>query len=133
MNVIARHLKSSDVIPINNIFERQPELGVPSLNNMVINAVMEDEDTGEIVAYGVVKIFAEATLIMDRSKNKKMKALALIEAMKTAILYSRDAGVEMLYAISTNANFTKCLKNRYKFKEVPGTLLCLNLDVNPEE
>lgn len=127
MSIIARHLREDDVIPINNIFERQPELGVPSLNNMIINAVFEDEDTHEIIAYGVVKIFAEATLIMDRSKDKKMKALTLIEAMKTAILYSRDAGVEMLYAISTNEEFTKCLKNRYKFQEVPGTLLCLNL------
>lgn len=133
MNIIARHLKPGDVIPINDIFERQPELGVPSLKNMIINAVMEDEDTHEIIAYGVVKVFAEATLIMDRSKDKRTKALALMEAMKTAILYSRDAGVEMLYAISTNESFTQCLKNRYKFKEVPGTLLCLNLDANFEE
>lgn len=131
--IIARDFELKDIEPIDEIFKKQPELGVPSLNYMIVNATMEDTEKKKILAYGVVKLFAEATLIMDKSLSKKDRAQALMEAMKTAILYSRDAGLEMIYAISTNDEFTKCLEHRYKFKRVPGTLLCLNLDSNFED
>ena len=126
MLVVAREFKESDIEGISRIFDKQPEIGVPSLKNVVINTTIEN-DKGEIIAYGVVKIFAEMVLIMDKEIPKKSKAHALMEAMKTAILFSKKTGIEMLYAISSNESFTRVLENRWKMKRVPGTLLCLDL------
>lgn len=131
--IIARDLRVEDIDEIDKIFQKQPELSVPSLNYMIVNAVMEDTKNKKLLAYGAVKLFAEAVLIMDRSLPKKERAMALIEAMQTALLYCRDAGVENLYVNSNDDEFTKVLENRYKFHRVPGTLLCLNLDANFED
>lgn len=131
--IIARDLVKSDILPIDEIFRKQPELGVPSLKYMVVNCTIEDTEKNKVLAYGAVKIFSEAVLIMDKSLRKRDRAMALMEAMKTAIVYSRDAGVEILYANSNDEGFTKVLENRYKFVRVPGTLLCLDLNSNFED
>lgn len=133
MTVIARDLKQEDIPVIGDIFKKDPYTDVPGLNYMIVNAVFENDDTKKIVGYGVVKIYAEAKLILDHSLPKRDRALALVEAMKTAILYSRDAGVETLYANSNDEDFTKVLENRYGFKRVPGTLLFLDLKYNEED
>jgi hypothetical protein len=131
--IIVRDLRLADIDEIDKIYRRQPELSIPSLDYMIVNAVMEDTKEKRLVAYGAVKLFAEAVLIMNRELPKRDRALALIEAMQTAILYSRDAGVEILYANSNDESFTKVLENRYKFHKVPGTLLCLDLSSTFED
>lgn len=123
---IVRDFKIEDVQPIDCIFKRQPSIGVPSLKNLVINATITD-DNGKIVGYGAVKIFTEAVLILDKSLSKQEKAKAVIEAMQTAILFSKDAGVEQLYAIASDPSFAEVLRHRYGFEECPGALLMLDL------
>ncbi len=133
MNVVARDLKPEDIPKINGIHERNPYTGIPGLNYMIVNAVFENVDDNRIVGYGVVKVFAEAHLILDHSLPKRERARAFTEAMQTAILYARDAGVETLYANSNDEDFTRVLENRYKFIKVPGTLLFLDLTSKFEE
>ncbi len=133
MTVIARDLKHEDIDKIDDIFQRNPYTNVPGLNYMIVNAVLENPETGKIIGYGAVKVFVEAQLIMDKELPKRDLVEALMEAMQTAILYSRDAGVETLYVNSNDENFTKSLENRFKFKRVPGTLLCLELNAAFEE
>lgn len=126
-----RQLKNSDIESIDKIYRKQPEVGVPSLNNMIINRVIDNN--GEVIGYGALKLFAEAVLILNKDIPKRDKVQAVTEIMTTAILYSRDAGLEMIYAISNSESFTKCLENRFKFKRVPGTLLCLDLTSSFED
>jgi N-acetylglutamate synthase-like GNAT family acetyltransferase len=127
-----RDLKLADIDAIDDIFNRNPSISVPSLNYMVVNAVMETEEK-KIVAYGAVKLFAEAVLILDKEAPKREKAQAVCQLLQTAIIHCRDAGVETLYANSNDENFTKCLENRFKFHRVPGTLLALELDKSFED
>lgn len=131
--IIARDLRREDIDDIDKVFQKQPELGIPSLKYMIVNTVIEKTDEKKFLAYGAVKLFAEAILIMDKSLPKREKAIALMEAMQTALLYCRDAGVEILYANSNDDEFTRVLENRYKFHRVPGTLLCLDLNNNFED
>lgn len=133
MPVIARDLKDEDIDKIIEIHNKDPYTNVPGLNYMIINAVIENTDSGKIIGYGAVKIFVEAQLILDRELSKRDRAEALMEAMHTAIIYSRDAGVETLYANCIDENFAKCLENRFKFKRVPGTLLSLELNAAFED
>ena len=121
-----RDFKESDIKSIDKIFKNQPELGVPGLLNMITNATLED-DNGKIIGYGAVKLFSESILILDKSIPRKDKAKALREAMQVAILKSRDAGLEYLYAVSNDKNFTKVLQHNYGFRVVPGELLCLDI------
>lgn len=131
--IISREFRESDIMPIDEIYNRQPSLGVPSLKNMIINSTLEDEITGKIVGYGVVKIFAEAVLILDKEIPKQDRAVALTEAMQTCLLFCKDAGVEVLYAVASDENFAKVLEKSYLFHRVPGTLLCKEVTGNKVE
>lgn len=127
MGIIARELREADIVSIDEIYNRQPQIDVPSLKNMVINTVIENENTRRVLGYGAVKLFTEAILILDKSISKKEKAQAVVESMKTAIVYSRDAGIEHLFAVASDPSFARVLVNRYKFSEIPGVLLRLDL------
>jgi hypothetical protein len=132
MSIVSREFRESDIKAIDDIYRRQPELGVPGLKNVIINSTLVDGNTGAIVGYGAVKIFAEAVLILDKSITKRDRAFAVKEAMHTALTFCRAKGLEMLYAIATNDKFGKVLENRYKFSKVPGELFCRVLKVDED-
>lgn len=133
MTVISRELRESDIPIIGELFKKNPYTDIPSLNNMIINTTLENTKTKKIVGYGAVKLYAEAKLFLDHYLPKRDRAEGLVQAMQTAILYCRDAGVETLYANSNDEDFTKVLEKRYSFKRVPGTLLFLDLNSNHED
>jgi hypothetical protein len=122
-----REFRESDIERIDKVYHSQSEFGVPSLNNIVVNVTIE-KDGKEVIGYGVVKLFGEAVLMLDGKLSKRERAESLKASMQIAILKSRDAGLEMLYAISNDSEFSKVLRNRYGFKAVPGELLVLNLE-----
>jgi hypothetical protein len=126
--IISRSLRGEDLVSINRIFEKQPELGVPSLQNLVVNGVIENTDNNQIIAYGAVKLFGEAVLILDKDISKKHKAKAIREVMRIAISFSRNRNLEYLYLISNSDSFTKVLSKNYGFKVCPGELLLLDLE-----
>lgn len=127
MPIVAREFQVEDIKGIDDIFRKQLEFGVPSLKNIIIKSTLVDANTGVIVGYGAVKIFAEAILLLDKDLRKRDKALAVTEAMKTAIVYCKDAGLENLYLISNSNGFSKVLRKSYAAKEVPGSLLMIEL------
>lgn len=126
--IISREFLDEDIPGIDDIFKRQLDTGVPSLKNIIVNSTLVEHDTGKIVGYGAVKLFAEAILILDKDIKKKHKAQALREAMKTAIVYSRNSSLEYVYAICEDSKFSKVLQKSYGFKKVPGEVLILDLD-----
>lgn len=126
--IISREFRVSDIPAIDEIYQRQPSLGVPNLQNVIINSTLVESDTGKIVGYGVVKVFAEAILILDHEISKKSKAQAVIEAMHTCLTYCKNFGVEVIYAVASDENFAKVLEKSYLFRRVPGALLCKELN-----
>ena len=127
--IISREFQLEDIKGIDDLYQKQSEFGIPSLENIIINTTLVESDTGRIVGYGAVKLFSEAILLLDKSLRKREKAQAVREAMKTALVYSREAGLEYLYVIANTDGFSKVLRN-YGFKRVPGETLILNLKEN---
>lgn len=127
MTIISRAFQLEDISGIDDIYNKQSEFGVPSLENVIVNSTLIDEETGKIVGYGAVKIFAEAILLLDPEMKKKEKVQAVREAMKTAIVFSKDAGIEYLYLIANNEGFSKTLRKSYLAERVPGETLVINL------
>lgn len=122
----SRDLRDSDIKAIDDIFKKQPGLGVPSTRNMVVNGIVEKD--GKLLAYGVVKLFGEASLIVDNDISKKDKAKVIREVMNIAILASRGKGLEYLYLISNSDSFSDVLRKSYGFINCPGQLLMLDLE-----
>lgn len=118
---------SRDALPIDEIFKKQPELGIPNLRNVLDNAVIERD--GELVAYGVVKIFAEGVLIVNRAKTRKReKAEIVLKTINRAIDSCKKMGIEKFIVISNDSGYTKVLEKRFGFKEISGKTLFLELE-----
>ena len=128
MTIIAREFRHSDISDISNIFDDQNNLNkLPGLKNMVINSTLIESETGKVVGYGVVKIFAEASMVLSDDLSKREKAAGFVELMKVAIHNCKDAGVEALYVVTKKPSFGKILCNKYGFDSVPGALFELDL------
>ena len=115
-----------DTSIIDDIFKKQPDLGIPSLKNVVDTAIVENSSE-KVVAYGVIKLFAEGVLILDQDIRKREKAEAVIRMLKRAIKISRSGGIEQLYVISNDEGYTRCLEKRFGFKKASGQALFLEL------
>lgn len=125
MSVKLKDFEPSDIEPINVIFERQPDLGVPNLRNVIVNSTIVKGK--EVIGYGVVKMYAEAVLILDQMVQKRDKGMALIHGLNLAISACSALKIEQLHIISNDENFTKVLQKRFSFKKASGTSLFLEL------
>lgn len=123
--IILRDFYESDIPGISEIHERQPNLGVPSLDHVFINKTIEQD--GKILGYGVVKQFAEAVLILDHSLDKRTKAEAVKQSMRIAIHGAEMLNLEQLYITTPYEGFSKVIQKHYNFVECPNTFYLLNL------
>jgi len=126
LSVKLRSIIESDVVEINDIWERyhRDDFSVPNRNNAVIDAVVEDEN-GKIVAYGQVKVFAEAMFILDKAAPKRAKIEALILLMTEAIRGANISGIEDIYCFIKDPQFASLISKHFAFEIVdePGELL----------
>jgi len=124
--VTLREFKLEDVQQIDDIFKKQPDLGVPSLKHMVANNTIESSN-GNVIGYGVIKLFAEGVLILDRSKSKKDRARAVRLSVEKAIEEAKNNEIEQLYFLTSNTSFADILRNKFGFKTVKEEVLMLNI------
>jgi|WetSurMetagenome_2_1015567.scaffolds.fasta_scaffold486489_2 hypothetical protein len=128
--ISARAFEIKDIEPIDDIFQRQSQFGVPSLKHVVANRVFELDS--KVVGYGVVKHFSEGVLLIDPDISERDKAQVVRVALREMILEARDAGLETLYVISNLGSFSQILRKQCGFKAVPGELLMLDLTEEDE-
>lgn len=127
-----RQFQLSDISAIDDIFKKQPELGVPSLKHMIENTTILDDD-GNVIGYAVLKMFAEGVLILDRSKSKKQRAKAVRLAVERAIQEAQDKGIEQLYFLTSNPSFADILRRKFSFQTIKEEVLMLNIDSTTED
>lgn len=124
--VTPRKFLISDVKEIDRIFRKQSDLGVPSLKNVIANYTFVK--SGRIIGYGVIKMYAEAVLILDDSIRKRDKAESTVHSLNLAVSTCQALGIEQLFVISNSESFTKVLKKKFGFKEASGKTLFLEFE-----
>ena len=126
MSVKLRVFQSSDIEIINEIWERyhRDSFSVPNRNNSIVDAIVEDEE-GVVIAYGQVKLFAEAMFILDKDASKRVKVEALILLMQEALRGCNVTGIEDLYCFIKDPQFASLISKHFSFEIVddPGELL----------
>lgn len=121
-----REFRMTDIEPIDEIFRRQPNIGVPGFKNMIANATIED-DEGKIVGYGVVKLFSEGVLILDQSRTKRDRAKAVKLSVNRAICEAKKNGIEHLYFLTSNPLFADVLRKHWGFENIKEEVLVLRM------
>jgi len=121
-----RPFVETDTEVIDEIWKKHHanDFSVPNRNNMVIEAVAEN-DAGQVVAYGQVRMFAEAMFILDKDAPKRDKVEALKGLMLEALMGTNMMGLEDLYCFIKDPEFATLISKHFSFEVVddPGELL----------
>lgn len=85
------------------------------------------EDNNKIIAYGIVNIFPEAILILDKSAAHRDQVQAWRMLMIKAINDTREKGHEFLRAVVHDDAYFNLLHKHYGFKESIGKHIYMEL------
>lgn len=87
--------------------------------------VVTDDDEKIIVAGGV-KMLAELTVVSDQKQSVRIRQEALLQALGSAIIITKDMGHNQLHAfVNGNPEFAVHLQ-RYGFRPIDAKLLVLD-------
>lgn len=93
----------------------------------IISDRVVDAD-GKISAYGAVKMFAEAVLVLDNSESVRNKIKALRDLMNCAIFETKKAKISELHVFTSDESFANVLKNHFEFETINAHALRRKLD-----
>lgn len=121
-----REFRSGDEFEIDEIWKKHhsQDFSVPARKNLVVERVAEDEK-GKIIAYGNVKLFAEAFILLDKDAPVRLKVRALQELLLEAFRGADMSGLEDVYCFCKDPEFATLLSKHFSFEIVdePGELL----------
>lgn len=120
-----RPFKSGDELAVDKIWKaHHQDFSVPNRDRMIAEVVAEDDD-GNVVAYGQVKLFAEAIMLIDKDASPRNKVNALKELLLEAFRGTDQAGLQELYCFCKDPEFATLLAKHFGFEIVdyPGELL----------
>lgn len=115
----------ADVKAMVEIAERCHDFPAPTSNDTIVGRVVEN-GSGP-VAYGIIKVFAEAIFVPDLTKPRVELGKSLMLLMKDAIEASQRANVEQLHTFVKDEEFVELLKRHYGFVECSGKALVLEV------
>jgi len=85
-------------------------------------------DGEQLIAYGAVKQFTEAVLVLDKSVNVRTKVEALKRLLNAAYFETRKAGLTELHVFTKNDSFADILRKHFGFLKIEGTALVRELN-----
>jgi hypothetical protein len=120
-----RPFQDSDIPEIDEIWKKHHsnDFSVPNRNTRLVEWVAEED--GKVVAYGQVKLFAEAIIILDKSASQRAKVTALKGLLFEAFRGADLAGLEDLHCFVLDPSFATILIKHFGFesRDDPGELL----------
>lgn len=125
-----RSFRRSDIEAIDRIWQEHhsDNFSVPDRQNAVIDAVVENKH-GEVIAYGQVKLFAEAMLILDLNASQRDKIQAIKSLMLEAFRGADMAGIKQMYAFIEDPDFALLIKRHFGFETIHKGELLLREEV----
>lgn len=121
-----RSFRREDVPAIDRIWREHhsDDFSVPDRSTALIDAVVEDDD-GKVIAYGQVKLFAEAMLFLDLDASQRDKIQAVRLLMLEAYRGVESSKLSEIYAFIQDPDFSLLIQKHFGFRAVdnPGELL----------
>ena len=80
-----------------------------------------------MIAYGTVKLFAEAILFLDWDAPQREKIEAIKDLMLEAIRGTTEAQLEQIHLFVKDPKFSELLQRHFGFKKATGEMLVLEV------
>ena len=124
--MIFRPLRVSD-LPLIDYMHRHyyPDHFLPNRNNIIVDGTVDRG--GKVVGYGMIKLFAEPILLLDRSASKIERGKAFKLVMDVAIRAAKSAAIEQINVFSDDDAFLEVMKKHYGFKPRLGNGIILEV------
>ena len=122
--MLLRSFRPSDIAAIDKVYKlyHSDSFGIPDLSHVLTQRVVTDDDD-VIIAYGMVKLFAEAIMVLDLGASQRDKVEALRLLMGTAIADAKSAKLAQLHGFVKDKSFIEVLKKHYNFIPCSGEAL----------
>lgn len=98
---------------------------IPNLDHTVTHAVVRDNE--KVLAFGMVKLYPEAILVMNKDCSLRDRVGAWRMLMNKAIKDTKSAGFPYLHATIHDNAYSSLLSKHYGFKESAGKQVFLEL------
>jgi hypothetical protein len=123
-----RPLNLSDLKPIDDFWQKYHKnvYGIPERKFVVTDDVVAD-DNDHPIAYGIVRMFAEALLYIDKDVSKFAQAKAFKLLMEKAIVDCKNADLDELNVGIADPSFAGILKAKYQMKKRNQEMLFLEI------
>jgi hypothetical protein len=128
--MITRRYQPSDLEEVSALWEKHHshEFSLPPLDEAIIACVAVDETTGKIVAYGVMKVYAEVVMVIDHDRGRITRARALTELMGVGVMAAQKAGLPQIHAMTTDPDYADVLRKHYGFSNIEGEHLMMEVE-----
>ena len=125
--MILRDLTEPDKALIDAIYQKHHSgaYGVPSLRNVLDQAVIEDE--GGVAGYGMVKLFAEGIIVVNKDRSPVTQARVVKVGIDRAIRSVRRNGIEQFHVFTGDPNYISILQKHWNFQVAPGSALFIEV------
>lgn len=120
-------IRKQDLERLDEIYREHHEddFGVPSLSNTITSASAVEGD--KIIGYGLVKILAEATMVLDLNESVEDRLEAMKLLMHEAIRACVTKDIKQLHVFVKDKKLVRLLHKKYGFNEVSGTTMVLEV------
>jgi N-acetylglutamate synthase-like GNAT family acetyltransferase len=125
MHVI-KEVNQEDISKIMELYENfcGKEFSFPSPYLRISEAAVKN-NVGELVAYGVLEVFAEALLILDKKKPLREKSESVAHLVQTAKNQARKLGIPSIYIFVHDKEWAEELKKHFGFSPCEGEALVM--------
>ena len=107
-------LSDRDMLELNRI-NRQQKFDIEEIDNCIGDHIIRDGQ-GDMIAYGIIKHFAEASILIDIKRSKNVRMDALKSMLEVAESVSRAEKIDQLHIFVKDSNLAYTLKKHYGYR-----------------
>lgn len=129
-SISIRALRACDIPALEEINQRLNLFPFPDLESPLYLVKGTVEKDGKVIGAGLIKLTAEAVVILDPAISKKERALALKELFLAGKARAVALGLSQIHAFIKNSqkSFVKVLKKSFNFSQIDDKVLVVNLE-----
>ena len=121
--MVIRPAKREDFERIDEIYRNghDEDFSLPAMTHVLTHAVIEKD--GKVIAFGVVKLYAEALMVLDLNESKIDRLDATEKLLHEAFRACESENIEQLHVYVQDPGMRRILEKRYEFKLATGVAL----------
>ena len=119
-----RPFREDDLEVIDQIWRRyhSSNFGVPTRKNVLDDRVIVGEN-GRIIGYGMVKLFAEGLIILNKDLPLPSRAKGIIVGIEHALDIVKMTDLEQFHIFTDDPHYIEVLRKHWGFRTAPETVL----------